>query len=128
MNTDQPTSGCRVIVITSARPASTTQLPSPLSLLPGQRPVNLATLAEAIRADRSLCYFVTEAACAEFGYPWLSVEDAIVLLGVSRLRALLASPVRRGRSAAQLRRVLHRNSITPPADLRSRENFQGEPK
>ncbi len=127
MNTDQQKSACRVTSITSARLARAPQSHSALALIRDQRAMNLAELARSIHADRNLCYLVTESACQEFGWPSLSVEDAVVLLGRERLCTLLAnqsptSPNWRGRSARQLRRVLHSNET----NLRRLESFQGE--
>jgi hypothetical protein len=86
-----------------------------LALLSGQHAINLAELARAIAADRNLCSRVTEAACRESGSPWLSVEQAIVLLGRERL-------------ASQILRLPHTNRNTPAANLRQPETFQGEPE
>jgi len=124
MTNSQPASHCRVISIASARP---TQSHSAIALIRGQRAINLAQLAESIRADRSLSYLVTEAACQELGCPWLSVEEAIVLLGGERICTLLSAPRRPGRSASQLRRALHRNRIATPANPCPLETFQEEP-
>jgi hypothetical protein len=99
-----------------------------LSLIRGQRAINLAKLAESIRANRDLCHIVTEAACKEFEWACPSVEDAIVLLGGKRLCALLSNPTRRGRSATRIRRAIHGNSIAPAANLHPLETLQGEPK
>ena len=112
MTISQPASRCRVISIASAR---SSQLPSALALIRGQRAINLSQLAQSIRADRSLCYLLTEAACQDLGYPWLSLEEAIVLLGGERICTLLSAPHRRGRSASQLHRALHRGPIAPAA-------------
>jgi hypothetical protein len=128
MNTYPQESERRVISIASARLAGAPQSHPVLALILGRSAVDLAELARSLQADRSLCYLVTEAACQEFGWPWLSVEDAIVLLGRQRLCALLSSPARRGRSARQLRRALYRNHTAPAADPRRLENFQGENK
>jgi HD-like signal output (HDOD) protein len=106
MTSSQPASRCRIISIASAKNSC-----SALDLIRNQPAINLSQLSESIRADRSLSYRVTEAACQEFGFPWLSVEEAIVLLGVQRIRALLSASRRPGRSAAQLRRILYRNRI-----------------
>jgi hypothetical protein len=95
-------SHCRIISIAPA---------SALALIRSQRAINLAQLANSIQADRSLSYRVTEAACQELGYPWLSVEEAVVLLGGERICAILSNPRRPGRSAGQLRRALSRNRI-----------------
>jgi hypothetical protein len=127
MTTSHPPSRCRVISITSARPGAAYPSSSALALIRGKRAINLAELAESIRADRGLSYLVTEAACQELGYSWLSVEQAIVLLGGERVYSLLSAPRRHGRSAAQLRRILHRNRITSEANLSLFETFQEEP-
>jgi hypothetical protein len=99
-----------------------------LSLIRGERAMNLTQLADYIRANRDLCHIVTETACEEFGCLWLSVEDAVVLLGGKRLSALLLDPNRRAPSAARSRRRLHGKSIAPVANLRQLETVQGEPK
>ncbi len=99
-----------------------------LALIRGQRAMDLAQLAESIRRHRDLCSIVTETACEEFGWPRLSVEEAVVLLGGKRLYALLSNPDQRGRCASQSRRTIHGNSIAPAANLRQVETFQGEPK
>lgn len=124
MTTFQPAPRCRVISIASARPA---QSHSALALIRGQRAINLAALAESIQSDLNLVYLVTEAACQELGCLWLSVEEAIVLLGGERICALVSDPSRHGRSASQLRR--HRDRIAPAASPCCRlENFSEEPK
>jgi hypothetical protein len=97
-------------------------------MIRGQHAMNLSELAESIRADHHLCDVVTEAAYQEFGWPRLSVEDAIVLLGGKRLRTLVSAPVLPGHAAPKLRRTFHNNSITPSADLCLLEMFQGETK
>ena len=93
-----------------------------LALIRGQRVINLAELAQSIHADRNLSHRVTEAACQEFGWPWLSVEQAIVLLGRERLCTLLALRLHesnwRGRSARQLRRA---SNSTNPRRISARE-------
>jgi hypothetical protein len=126
MNSYQHISGCKVISIASAHPAGAPPSHSLLAQVRGQHAMNLAELVQSIRADRELCYLVTEAACREFGGPCLSVEDAVVLLGRQRLGALLSSPAQRGRSVRPLRRVLHRNRIAPAANLHPPKTFQGE--
>ncbi len=98
-----------------------------LALIRGQRAMNLAKLADYIRANRDFCHSVTEAAREEFGWPCLSVEDAVVLLGGKRLCELLSNPNRGGRSAAPTRPALRGDSIAPAANLRQLESFQGEP-
>ena len=125
METSSQTSRCRPVSIASA---ATVQSTSALALLHRQRAINLAELARSIRANRNLCYLVTEAACREFGFPWLNVEEAIVLLGRKRLSSLLAEPNPRGRTASQLRRVLHSNRTAPSANLCLLEASQGKLK
>ena len=49
--------------------------------------MNLDELAQAIKADRSLCRRVITAAIRECGWPALTLEQAIVLLGRERLAA-----------------------------------------
>jgi len=117
-----------VVSITSAplSGASGRVLPV-LALMHGRKAVNLAELAQFIRANHDLSYIVTETACQEFGWRWLSVEDAIVLLGGKRLCALLSNSNRHGRRASQFRRALHHNSSTPSAQLCLLETLQGEP-
>ncbi len=124
----QQTSACRVVPITAAPPARAMHSPSELALICSTRAINLAELAESIRANQSLCFFVTETACREFGQPSLRVEDAIVLLGGKRLSALLSGLKLRDRSANQSRRALYNNSITPSTKLCLLETLQGEPE
>ena len=81
-------------------------------------------MADSIQADRSLSYRVTEAACQEFGFPWLSVEEAIVLLGGERICALLSAPRRPGRSASSTAPHPYRNRV----NACPLETFQEEPK
>jgi hypothetical protein len=90
--------------------------------------MDLAQLADSIRANRNLCLIVTETACREFGVSSLRVEDAIVLLGGQRLGALLSNPRLHVRSANQPRRNVHLNSIAPSTKSRRLETFQGESK
>lgn len=126
MTTHPQTSRCRIISINSVRPA-----PSPramLALIFGQRVIDLAELARFIGSGSDLCYRITEAACQEFGWAWLSLEEAIVLLGRDGLYRILCSPRRPGRSARQLRRVLNFNHAAPTAALRFPEIFQGGTK
>jgi hypothetical protein len=118
MTTHQPRSRCRILSISSPRPANAVQ-PAPanlqgalLSLIGGQRVINLAELAQAIAADRNLSCRVTTAACREFGRPWLSVEQAIVLLGRERL-------------ASQILRFLHTNRNPSTERLPLPELLQG---
>lgn len=128
MNTRQRTSCCKIISIAPARPSTVQNTIAPLALILGQRPMNLASLAQSIAADPNLTYQVTEAACQEFGYAWLSVEQAILLLGRQRLSMLLSGPVRCGRSARQLQHVLGTNNSTPADPLRPSEDSQEESK
>jgi hypothetical protein len=109
-----PRSRCRILSIASSRSATAVQTASValLSLIGDQRVLNLAELARAIAADRNLCCRVTEAACREFGRPWLSVEQAIVLLGRERL-------------AGQILRFPHINRNPPAEQLRLPEMLQG---
>jgi hypothetical protein len=65
------------------------RLASMLTLVAGQRRIDLQELARAIASDRELSRQVTAAACQEFGWPRLSVEQAIVLLGRERLTGQL---------------------------------------
>jgi HD-like signal output (HDOD) protein len=118
MTSSHSASRCRIISIAPAKNSC-----SALDLIRNQPAINLSQLSESIQSDRSLSYRITEAACQEFGFAWLSLEEAIVLLGVPRIRTLLTAPRRPGRSAAQLRRILHRNR-TAPCQL---EPFQEEP-
>jgi hypothetical protein len=128
MTNPQPRSRCRILSFASPRtPASATGGPSVgtypthanisinaalLSLIGDQRVLNLAELARAIAADRNLCGRVTEAACREFGRPWLNVEQAIVLLGRERL-------------ASQILRLPHINRNPSAEQLRLPEMLQG---
>jgi hypothetical protein len=128
MTTSYPASSCRVISIASASPGAAAQSHSVLDLILGQRAFNLAELAEAIRADRRLSHHVTETACLESGWPWLSIEQAIVLLGSQRLCSLLSCLHRHGCSASQFCSALYGNSITTATDLRPLETFQEEPE
>jgi hypothetical protein len=99
-----------------------------LALIRGQRAMDLAQLAESIRRNRDLRSIVIETACEEFGWPRLSVEEAVVLLGGKRLYALLSRADQRGRSVSHARRTIHGNSIAPAANPGQLEMFQGEPK
>jgi hypothetical protein len=128
MNTYPCESKGRVISITSARLAGTPQSHSVIAPILGSRAMDLAELAGCLQADRNLCYLVTEAACQEFGWPWLSLEEAILLLGRQRLGALLSNPHQRGRSARQFSRALPRNHTAPAANPRRLETFQGQTK
>jgi hypothetical protein len=83
-----------------------------LSLIGDQHAINLAEFAWAIAADRNLCCRVTRSACREFGWPCLSVEPAIVLLGRERL-------------ASHILRLLHTNRNPPAEQLRLPETLQG---
>jgi len=128
MNNRQQTSACRVVSIMAAPTATAAQSPSELVRSLGTRAVNLADLADSIRANRNLSLIVTEAACQEFGRHSLSVEDAIVLLGGQRLHALLSNPKLRGRSANRSQRNLHNSSIAPSTKLCLLQALQGELK
>ena len=129
MTNPQPRSRCRILSIASFRPATASAAggsslgPYPthaniqmdntlLALIGGQRAINLAELARAIAADRDLSCRVTEAACQEFGWPWLSVEQAIVLLGRERL-------------AGHILRFLHLNRNSPAERASLPELLQG---
>jgi hypothetical protein len=125
MNNRQQTSACRVVSIASGTAA---QSRSELARICGTRAINLAEMAESIRANRDLCYIVTEAACKEFGWRWLSVEDSIVLLGVDRLGKLLSNSNPHGRSATEFCRTFHNNGIAASTRLCLLETFQGETK
>jgi hypothetical protein len=72
----------------SASKAVKTQ--TPLALMSLQRSIDLAGLACIIAADRDLRHRVTAAASRESGWPLLKVEEAIVLLGLQRLYALVS--------------------------------------
>jgi hypothetical protein len=123
MTNHSQTSCCKVISIASAR----MQRPHrALALIIAHRVMDLAELASFIGAGSDLSYRITEAACQEFGWPWLSLEESIVLLGREGLYRLLSEPSHPGRSASQLHRVLTIN--TPTAALRPLQTFQGEPK
>jgi hypothetical protein len=125
MNHRQRTSACRVVSIASGTAA---QSRSELARICGARAINLAEMAESIRANRDLCSIVTEAACKEFGWRWLSVEDSIVLLGAYRLRELLSSFHPHGRSASECCRTFRNNGIASSTKLCLLETFQGETK
>jgi hypothetical protein len=114
MTNHQPRSRCRILSIASPRQAIPVQTApvALLSLILGQRVINLGEVARAISADCNLCSRVTEAACREFGSPWLSVEQAIVLLGRERL-------------AGHIFRLLHTNRNPPAEQLRLPETLQG---
>jgi HD-like signal output (HDOD) protein len=129
MNNRQQTSGCRVISIASGGSSRAPQQPSSvIALIRDQRAMNLAELANSIRADRDFCNAVTKAAFMEFGLPHLKLEDAIILLGGRRICNLASAQVSRGRSAIQPLWTLHRNSITPSANLCLLEAFPKEPR
>jgi len=128
MNIRQQTSDCRVISIASGSAIRTAEPSTLLDLIHGQHAMNLAELADSIRADRNFCNVVTEAASQEFGWPELKVEDAIVLLGGKRLCNLASAPVPGGRPAIKSRRTFHNNSFTPSANLSLLETIQEEPK
>jgi hypothetical protein len=115
MITPKRTSRCRILSIASPRQASAPQAVAMLALIGGQRVINLAELARAIAADRNLCCRVTQAACREFGWPWLNVEQAIVLLGREGL-------------ASQFLHLSHTNRNPAATNLRRLEPFPGEPE
>ena len=58
-----------------------------LAVLRGDSSIDLAELAQAIAADRNLSFRVVQAAIQECGWPALTVEQAIVLLGRERIAA-----------------------------------------
>ena len=60
-----------------------------LAVLRGDSSISLTELAQAITADRNLSVQVIKAAIQECGWPALTVEQAIVLLGRERLVAQL---------------------------------------
>lgn len=126
MTSLQQTSRCRIIPIRSARPKPPSR--ALLVLIFGQRVIDLAGVVRFIGAGGDLCHRITEAACQEFGWPWLSLEEAVVLLGREGLYRILCEPRHPGRSAGQLRRVLNTNHTAPTAALRTPEIFQGETK
>lgn len=84
-----------------------------LALLRGRSSMNLAELAQAIKADHRLRRRVIRAAIQECGWPALTVEQAIVLLGRERL-------------AAQFLRVPNLNRIAQPGSPCQQGPFQGE--
>ena len=85
MSTRQRRAHCRKLEISPSRRAP---LPQPmLAVLKGHSSIELAELAQAITANRSLCRRVIKAAIDECGWPALSIEQAIVLLGRERLAA-----------------------------------------
>jgi hypothetical protein len=86
--------------------------------------MNLAELARSIAAEPNLCNRVTDAASQEFDCPWVSLEQAIVLLGRQRLWKLLSS-MRLGRSTTWMHRPVHVNH-NPAASLSLLENHQEE--
>lgn len=83
-----------------------------LALTGSQRAINLAELTRAVAADRSLSCHIIQAACQESGWPWLNVEQAIVLLGRERL-------------VGQILRFLHFNRNPPAEPLPLPELLQG---
>jgi hypothetical protein len=117
-----------VISIEFLRAVRAQQSAFALNLIRGRNAINLTDLARSIRANHDLCDSITGAACREFGWPSLRVEDAIVLLGAKRLRVLISTSIRRGCTATKHRRTLHSNSITPSVKLCLLETFQGELK
>ena len=72
-----------------------------------QQPVDLANVSRLIAADSSLSQRVTEAARAESGWPRVEVGDAIVLLGVRRLYAVLFCHASKNRLRANRRNRLY---------------------
>ena len=95
-----------------------------LALIRDQRAINLAELANPSAPTAALSSHITEAACRELGWPWLSVEEAIVLLGGQRL-CCSCSPPPPWSSASQLHRP-HSNSTCD--NLRPLGNFQEVPE
>lgn len=128
MITSHPVSSCRVTSIASASPGALPQSNPALALIRGQRVINLAELAESIRADRKLTYLVTEAACGASGRPNLSVEQAIVLLGGEALCALLSAPHGHRRFANRRQSQLQLNHISSTTSLTPLHTFQEEPE
>lgn len=125
MDTFDRTSRCRVVsIISAAAPAQSRRV---LALLRPRCAIDLADLTLAIKANPYFCYLVTEAACLQFGWPRLTIEDAVVLLGRRGLYALLADPDPYGRSATQLRRAF-RTTITSTASLSRSRTSQGKVK
>jgi hypothetical protein len=118
----------RVISITSVRTFRPPHWHSVLALIQNQRAINLAQVAQSIRADRDLCDSVARAVCEEFGWPRLKVEDAIVLLGRKRLCALLSVEIQRARPATALSHTIHSNGTIHSTNLCLLETFKGEPK
>jgi hypothetical protein len=115
MNTRNRKSGCRTF-LTASRTAATSQAVAMLAVAAGHSAINLSELARAIAADRNLCRRVTQAAFEEFGWPGLSIEKAIVLLGRERL-------------VTQFLRLPHLNNTAAPArKLYPVEPFQREPE
>jgi hypothetical protein len=104
--------GCKVIPIDSKRRDARGAERSPRGGH-SEQSLDLAGLAEFIRTDRYLHYLVAEAACVEFRFAWLSIEDAIVLLGRDGLRSLLANSFRYGRRASEFCRLLEAGSGMP---------------
>ena len=87
MSTHQRSPHCRQPLVPCLRQH---ELPQPLrSVLRGDSSINLAELAQAIAADRTLCRRVIKEAIHECGWPAVTVEQAIVLLGRERLIAQL---------------------------------------
>lgn len=128
MTDHQQTSRCRIISIASACPHIRQ---SPLARILGQRVMDLAELSRVIGVESDLGRRIKEAACQEFGYPLLSLEEAIVMLGRQGLYRFLGdavpcNPRRSGRSARQLR--LNISHTTPAATLHPLVVFQGEAK
>lgn len=87
-----------------------------MALLHEQRCLKLAELACSIREDPDLSWLVIEEAAIECAMPEPTLEQAIVLLGTDRLRALLACP-----GACR-----HSYRFIPPASFCPSEGVQGE--
>ena len=128
MKNVQSASSCKVVSIASVSTGAPPQSSPALALVRGQRVINLAELAESIRADRKLSYLVTEAAIGESGWPGLSVEQAIVLLGGEALCSLLSLPCGHRRFATRRQSPLHHSRISPTAHLSPLQHFQEEPE
>jgi hypothetical protein len=94
-----------------------------LALLANRQSLNLAELAGAIGSNVPLGEQVMQAARREFRWPRLRLEDAIVLLGACRLRAILLAS-RPEANSRRLRRPVHHNRIAPGATLHA--GWQGE--
>lgn len=102
MNTRQRSGS--VVSISSARRVITAKR-SAARHRPAECEKSLSELVELTWADADLCYIVTEIACMEFGWTWLSPDEAIMLLGQEKLGVILSRPDQHGRSAHQLRQT-----------------------